>query len=145
MVEEANAITKITEYIDDQFEKVVESILSSKGRVVVTGIGKGCELAGCALVGGETAEMPGMYQGDDYDLAGFCVGVVEKDHIIDGSLVAEGDALIALASSGPHSNGFSLVRKILEVTGADLGTTLDDGQTLVDALLAPTTIYNRTL
>lgn len=112
---------------------------------VVTGIGKGCELAGCALVGGETAEMPGMYQGDDYDLAGFCVGVVEKDHIIDGSLVAEGDALIALPSSGPHSNGFSLVRKILEVTGADLSATLDDGQTLVDALLAPTTIYNRTL
>lgn len=112
---------------------------------VVTGIGRGCELAGCALVGGETAEMPGMYEGDDYDLAGFCVGIVEKDHIIDGSHVMEGDALIALPSSGPHANGFSLIRKIIEVTGAALDAPLDDGQVLVDALLAPTTIYNRTL
>src|SRR6056300_1934812 len=83
---------------------------------VVSGIGKGCELAGAALVGGETAEMPGMYEGDDYDLAGFCVGVVEKSEIIDGSNVKSGDTLIALASSGPHSNGYSLIRKILEVT-----------------------------
>ncbi|MBU5894552.1 phosphoribosylformylglycinamidine cyclo-ligase, partial [Vibrio cholerae O1] len=77
---------------------------------VVTGIGAGCEQSGCALVGGATAEMPGMYEGEDYDIAGFCVGVVEKSEIIDGSKVGEGDALIALAASGPHSNGFSLVR-----------------------------------
>ncbi|KEZ65777.1 phosphoribosylaminoimidazole synthetase, partial [Pseudomonas amygdali pv. tabaci str. ATCC 11528] len=81
---------------------------------VVTGIGAGCELAGCSLVGGETAEMPGMYEGEDYDLAGFCVGVVEKAEIIDGSKVAAGDALLALPSSGPHSNGYSLIRKIIE-------------------------------
>lgn len=107
---------------------------------VVTGIGKGCELSGCALIGGETAEMPGMYQAGDYDLAGFCVGVVEKSHIIDGSKVAAGDALIALASSGPHSNGFSLIRKILEVSKADLQQPLDDA-TLADALMEPTRIY----
>ena len=112
---------------------------------VVSGIGRGCELAGCALVGGETAEMPGMYDGGDYDLAGFCVGVVEKDQIIDGSHVTDGDALIALPSSGPHANGFSLIRKIIEVTGVALDQELDDGQTLIDALLEPTTIYNRTL
>ena len=85
---------------------------------VVAGIGKGCELAGCALVGGETAEMPGMYEGEDYDLAGFCVGVAGKKHIIDGTKVAEGDVLIALPSSGPHANGFSLIRKIIEVQSA---------------------------
>ncbi len=107
---------------------------------VVTGIGAGCELSGCALIGGETAEMPGMYEAGDYDLAGFCVGVVEKSGIIDGSKVAAGDALIALGSSGPHSNGYSLIRKILEVSGADLNQPLGNA-TLADALMAPTRIY----
>ena len=107
---------------------------------VVTGIGKGCELSGCALIGGETAEMPGMYQAGDYDLAGFCVGVVEKSDIIDGTKVAAGDALLALASSGPHSNGFSLIRKIIEVSQADLQQPLGDS-TLADALMEPTRIY----
>ena len=111
---------------------------------VVTGIGKGCELAGCALVGGETAEMPGMYEGDDYDLAGFCVGVVEKSEIIDGSTVATGDILLGIESSGPHSNGYSLIRKILEVSGADLQQTLGN-TTLGQALLTPTTIYVKAL
>ncbi len=107
---------------------------------VVEGIGHGCELAGCALVGGETAEMPGMYEGEDYDLAGFCVGVVEKADIIDGSKVVAGDALIALASSGPHSNGYSLVRKILEISDENL-TTPFASSTLGETLLEPTHIY----
>jgi len=107
---------------------------------VVSGIGDGCELSGIALVGGETAEMPGMYEGEDYDLAGFCVGIAEKEEIIDGSKVATGDTLIALASSGPHSNGYSLIRKILEVSNADLEQDLN-GQPLKDALIAPTKIY----
>ena len=111
---------------------------------VVSGIGKGCELAGAALVGGETAEMPGMYEGEDYDLAGFCVGVVERANIIDGTAVNSGDTLIALASSGPHSNGYSLIRKVLEVTGADAQQSCGD-VSLGEALLAPTTIYNRPL
>ena len=111
---------------------------------VVSGIGKGCELAGAALVGGETAEMPGMYEGEDYDLAGFCVGVVERAHIIDGSTVQAGDTLIALPSSGPHSNGYSLIRKVLEHTGADPQQSCGD-VSLGEALLAPTTIYNRPL
>ncbi|CAI8377806.1 MAG: Phosphoribosylformylglycinamidine cyclo-ligase [Halieaceae bacterium] len=111
---------------------------------VIAGIGKGCELAGAALVGGETAEMPGMYEGDDYDLAGFCVGVVEKNQIIDGHKVAPGDKIIAISSSGPHSNGYSLIRKIIEITDADL--TQPCGQTtLAEALMAPTQIYNKPL
>jgi phosphoribosylformylglycinamidine cyclo-ligase len=107
---------------------------------VVSGIGKGCELSGCALIGGETAEMPGMYHGDDYDIAGFCVGVVEADDVIDGTQVKESQALIALGSSGPHSNGYSLIRKIIEVSNADLSVDLA-GKPIVDHLLAPTKIY----
>ena len=111
---------------------------------VIEGIGKGCELAGAALVGGETAEMPGMYEGEDYDLAGFCVGVVEKNQIIDGHKVAPGDIIIGIASSGPHSNGYSLIRKIIEVSGADLSMPFGS-TTLADALMAPTQIYNKPL
>jgi phosphoribosylformylglycinamidine cyclo-ligase len=96
---------------------------------VITGIAEGCKQSGCALVGGETAEMPGMYHGEDYDVAGFCVGVVEKSEIIDGSKVQSGDALIALGASGPHSNGYSLVRKILEVSNTDPTTTVTFRQT----------------
>lgn len=107
---------------------------------VVHGIGQGCELAGCALVGGETAEMPGMYAKGDYDLAGFCVGVVEKEQLIDGSAVQAGDALLGIASSGPHSNGYSLIRALLERSNAQLDSPFAD-TTLGEALLAPTTIY----
>ena len=111
---------------------------------VVTGIGEGCELAGASLVGGETAEMPGMYEGEDYDLAGFCVGIVEKKKIIDGTQVAAGNVLIGLPSSGPHSNGYSLIRKIIEVSKADLHQ--DIGETsLGDALMQPTRIYVKAL
>ncbi|EPL9568439.1 phosphoribosylformylglycinamidine cyclo-ligase [Providencia rettgeri] len=108
---------------------------------VITGIAEGCKQSGCALVGGETAEMPGMYHGEDYDVAGFCVGVVERSEIIDGSKVSAGDALIALASSGPHSNGYSLVRKILEVSKTNPETEQLDGKSLADHLLEPTRIY----
>lgn len=111
---------------------------------VIAGIARGCQLAGAALIGGETAEMPGMYAGDDYDLAGFCVGVVEKSAIIDGSRVQPGDAIIALASSGPHSNGFSLIRKIVADSGADLAMPFGTG-TLGSTLLEPTRIYARAL
>ena len=107
---------------------------------VVTGIGAGCEQSGCALVGGETAEMPGMYEGEDYDLAGFCVGVVEKSGIIDGSSVRIGDALVGIGSSGPHSNGYSLIRKIIDHSGQALDSEFDDS-TLGETLLAPTRIY----
>ncbi|RME33739.1 MAG: phosphoribosylformylglycinamidine cyclo-ligase [Gammaproteobacteria bacterium] len=107
---------------------------------VVEGIAHGCQVAGCALVGGETAEMPGIYRDEDYDLAGFCIGAVERDQVIDGSGVREGDALVALASSGPHSNGYSLIRKVLEATGADLSLPLE-GEPLGRRLLAPTRIY----
>ena len=111
---------------------------------VISGIAEGCAQAGAALVGGETAEMPGMYHGADYDLAGFCVGVVEKEAIIDGARVRPGDAVIGLSSSGPHSNGYSLIRKLIEVAGADRHTQLD-GRALYERLLAPTRIYVKSL
>jgi phosphoribosylformylglycinamidine cyclo-ligase len=114
------------------------------GERLIAGIVEGCVQAGCALVGGETAEMPGMYHGEDYDLAGFCVGIVEKDAIIDGSATRAGDVVLGLPSSGPHSNGFSLIRKILQVAAADLDAPLD-GASLVDRLMAPTRIYVKPL
>ncbi len=111
---------------------------------VIEGVARGCEHAGCALIGGETAEMPGMYGPGDYDLAGFCVGVVERDALLDGSRVRAGDRLLGLASSGPHSNGYSLIRRILEASGTDPEAPLGEG-TLIEALLAPTRIYVPTL
>lgn len=107
---------------------------------VIEGIGQGCKLAGASLVGGETAEMPGMYSEGDYDLAGFCVGIVEKSELLDGRRVEPGDALIGLASSGPHSNGYSLIRRIL-AENRETGFTECGGFPLIDALLAPTRIY----
>ena len=104
---------------------------------VISGIGEGCIRSGCSLIGGETAEMPGMYKGEEYDLAGFCVGIVEKDNIIDGSKVSVGDQIIALGSSGPHSNGYSLIRKVLEKT------TPSSEQ--LEALLEPTRIYVKSI
>lgn len=108
---------------------------------VIKGIGEGCKLANCALIGGETAEMPGMYQGDEYDLAGFCVGVVEEAEVITGTKVQAGDAIIALGSSGFHSNGYSLVRKVIELSGTDVADETLDGENLGKKLLAPTKIY----
>lgn len=108
---------------------------------VVSGIAEGCRISGCALIGGETAEMPSMYPEGEYDLAGFAVGVVEKSKIIDGRDIRPGDAVIALASSGPHSNGYSLVRKIVERSNADLAHPFEDARTLGEALLTPTRIY----
>ena len=107
---------------------------------VVKGIAAGCEQAGCALIGGETAEMPGMYPEGEYDLAGFAVGVVEKDSIITGLDIREGDAVLGLASSGAHSNGYSLIRKIIEKNGIDLSTEFN-GKALIDVIMAPTRIY----
>jgi phosphoribosylformylglycinamidine cyclo-ligase len=107
---------------------------------VVGGIARGCELAGCALIGGETAEMPDMYPPGEYDLAGFCVGAVERAALIDESRVAAGDVILGIPSSGPHSNGYSLVRRILAHSGADLAMPVG-GVPLADALMAPTTIY----
>jgi len=107
---------------------------------IIKGIGLGCKQAGCALAGGETAEMPGMYQGSDYDLAGFCLGVVEKNNIINGSQVQPGDTVIGLRSSGAHANGYSLIRKILQLNQVSLDAIID-GQTLGDRLIEPTRIY----
>jgi phosphoribosylformylglycinamidine cyclo-ligase len=107
---------------------------------VVTSIGKGCKQANCSLIGGETAEMPGMYHGGDYDVAGFCVGVVEASEVIDGHKVKAGNTLIALGSSGPHSNGYSLIRKIIEVAKIDVNEHLA-GKPIIDHLLEPTKIY----
>jgi len=108
---------------------------------VIGGVAKGCELAGCALIGGETAEMPSMYPEGEYDLAGFAVGVVEKSKIIDGRSIAAGDVVLGLASSGAHSNGYSLVRKIIERSNPDLNAKFDGERTLADAIMAPTRIY----
>ena len=111
---------------------------------VIRGIADGCQQAGAALLGGETAELPGMYAGQDFDLAGFCVGIVNRDEIIDGSTIQPGDVILGLASSGPHSNGYSLIRRVLDLTGQPLDTPWDGG-TLGAALLAPTRIYVRSL
>ena len=111
---------------------------------VVAGIGRACKESGTALIGGETAEMPGMYAKGDYDLAGFCVGIVEKSKIIDGSSVRNGDMLIAIGSSGPHSNGYSLIRKVLEVSGADINEDFY-GRPLGEVLLEPTKLYVKSI
>jgi phosphoribosylformylglycinamidine cyclo-ligase len=115
------------------------------GERIIAGIVEGCVQAGCALVGGETAEMPGMYHGEDYDLAGFCVGIVEKDSIIDGAATRAGDKVLGLPSSGPHSNGFSLIRKILQLSRQPTLRWILDGISLLDRLMAPTRIYVKPL
>ena len=119
-------------------------LLVDVAEAVIRGIVEGCVQAGAALVGGETAEMPGIYYGDDYDLAGFCVGVVEKESIIDGRSISAGDAVIGLSASGPHSNGYSLIRKLIALAGANAGTQLE-GRSLFDRLLSPTRIYVKSL
>ncbi|HLX52769.1 MAG TPA: phosphoribosylformylglycinamidine cyclo-ligase, partial [Aquella sp.] len=108
---------------------------------VIKGVAFGCEQSGCSLIGGETAEMPGMYADGEYDLAGFAVGVVEKEDVIDGSKIAVGDIVLGLSSSGFHSNGYSLVRKVIQRSGLDLSSKYDDKLSWADALLAPTTLY----
>ncbi|HEV8257086.1 MAG TPA: phosphoribosylformylglycinamidine cyclo-ligase [Casimicrobiaceae bacterium] len=123
---------------------VCERLDVAVARDVIKGIAAGCEQAGCALIGGETAEHPNAFVTGEYDLAGFAVGVVEKSRAIDGHGIAEGDALIGLSSSGPHANGFSLIRKILETSGADLARRVPGvtgSRTLGDTLLEPTRIY----
>jgi len=110
---------------------------NSIAKSVIEGIAEGCIQSGCALIGGETAEMPGLYSGSDYDLAGFCVGIVEKDKVIDGSSVAVGDHLVAIGSSGPHSNGYSLIRKVLEKSSAD--------DEVLNHLIEPTRIYVKSI
>ena len=119
--------------------------IPEKVEAIVAGVAEGCRQAGCALIGGETAEMPGMYEGGDYDIAGFTCGVVEKSQLIDGSKVKVGDVLVGIASSGVHSNGFSLVRKVLADNNLDLNSTYEElgDKTLGEALLEPTKIYVR--
>ena len=113
------------------------SLNSEIAASVISGIGQGCIQSGCALIGGETAEMPGIYQGEDYDLAGFCVGIVEKNKIIDGSRASVGDHMIALGSSGPHSNGYSLIRKVMEKS--------QPSSNQLDSLIEPTRIYVKSI
>jgi phosphoribosylformylglycinamidine cyclo-ligase len=113
-------------------------------QAVIEGIAEGCRQSGCALIGGETAEMPGMYGQDEYDLAGFTVGVVDRPQLIDGSRIMSGHILLGLPSSGPHSNGYSLIRKVLEQSGDDPSTAMNES-TLAEALLAPTRIYVKLL
>lgn len=112
-----------------------------KASEVISGIAEGCKQAGAALIGGETAEMPSMYPEGEYDLAGFAVGVVEKNELIDGKTITEGDSIIGLASSGAHSNGYSLIRKLVEISGIDLQSPFDQGKSLQEILLTPTRIY----
>ncbi|MBU2871290.1 phosphoribosylformylglycinamidine cyclo-ligase [Colwellia sp. E2M01] len=133
IVQGAEPLFFLDYYATDKLDVAVAS-------AVVEGIAEGCILSGCALVGGETAEMPGMYHKGDYDIAGFCVGVAEKSRLIDGTNVAAGDQLIALGASGPHSNGFSLIRKVLEVNNTNTNELLD-GKKIADHLMEPTKIY----
>ncbi|OHX13044.1 phosphoribosylformylglycinamidine cyclo-ligase [Chromobacterium sphagni] len=117
----------------------------AQATLVIKGIAAGCEMAGCALTGGETAEMPGMYPAGEYDLAGFAVGVVEKSKVISGRDIQPGDAVLGLKSNGVHSNGYSLVRKIIDRAQPELDAAFDDGKTLRDAIIAPTRIYVKPL